>query len=104
MLYNSVSLKCSSEIIFNFNFNFKNRPSNGQSNAVTLVGTLVLLQNRILSSLDRLDVFLRSIKPPNHPIGIVIWPQIIVLAWIYSSEIQILDRMRRKKHSFQLGF
>jgi hypothetical protein len=52
---------------------------------------------------DDTDVFIRSKRPPNHPIGTVIWPQMIVLAWICSSELNIYDMIWRKKLSFQLG-
>jgi hypothetical protein len=72
-------------------------------NAATFVGTPVLNSNRILSPLGCLNVFIRSIRPPNHPIGTLYWPQIIVLAWICSSELQIHDLIWRKKNSFQLG-
>ena len=72
-------------------------------NAATFVGTPVLNSNRILSPLGCLDVFIRSIRSPNHPIGTLYWPQIIVLAWICSSELQIHDLIWRKKNSFQLG-
>jgi hypothetical protein len=39
----------------------------------------------------------------NHPIDTLFWPQIIVLAWYCQSELHILGRIWRKKHSFQLG-
>jgi len=51
----------------------------------------VLNWNGVLRSLDRLDVFIRSIRPPNHPTGTLFWPEIIDLSWICSSELQILD-------------
>ena len=66
-------------------------------NAVTLVGTIVLNWNRILSHFDRLDVVCRSIRSPNRLIGTLFWPQIIVLAWICSSELHIYDIIWRKK-------
>ena len=44
-------------------------------NVATLVGTLVLNWNQILSSCGRLDVFIRCVRPPNHPAGTLFWPQ-----------------------------
>jgi hypothetical protein len=58
-------------------------------NAISFSGTLVLNPNRILRSLHRLGVFIRSIRPSNHPIGTLFWPQIIVLVWVCSSELYI---------------
>jgi hypothetical protein len=69
-------------------------------NVTTLAGTFVLNWNRILSSLGRLNVFIRSKRPPKQPICTLIWPEIIVLALICSSELQVLDRIWRKKQSF----
>jgi hypothetical protein len=66
MRYNS-ACKCLWKIIFNFNFNFnfKTVHLTVSQNVVTMVGTLVLKWNRILSPLDRLDVSIRSIRSPN---------------------------------------
>jgi hypothetical protein len=47
---------------------------------------------------------IRSKRPPNYPIGTLFWPQIIVLAWICSSELNMYDIIWRKKLSFQVSF
>jgi hypothetical protein len=86
MRYSSVFSKFLSETIFNFNSNSKSRTSNGQSIFRHLAGTPVLNQNRILSPLDRFDVFISFIRHPNHPIGTLFWPQILLVLLVNDSE------------------
>jgi hypothetical protein len=54
-------------MISNFNYNFKNRWSNGRKNVVNSVCTPVLTFYRILSRPDFVDVFIVSIWSLNRP-------------------------------------